>query len=91
MAELGEMEEAAQRLPDLSTTQDVIDRTYHHLTMALIHKDPAKLEQASLSGFCAGKVAYYAVTLFDDPGYLPKALERDPESHWTRRASSQPG
>ncbi|MBN9417015.1 MAG: hypothetical protein J0I12_16330 [Candidatus Eremiobacteraeota bacterium] len=88
LAEIGEMEEAAERLPDLVSLADASDRTYYHLTQALIQKSPAELEKASQNDFCSGKVAFYAVTLFGDESYLSKARKQDPESVWTRRAET---
>ena len=96
LAEIGELKEAAERLPDFATLTDPSDRTYYHLAQTLIQKIPTELEKASQNDFCSGKVAFYAVTLFGDESYLPKARQQDPESVWTRRAEtaakgSEPG
>ena len=88
LAELGDAQKAATRLPEAVGLTDPCDLTYYHLAQATLTGEPEHLQRAAATTYAPGHVAYHALKHFQDPSYLATAQEKDPESIFTSRAAA---
>ncbi|MBN9419740.1 hypothetical protein ABS71_20640 [bacterium SCN 62-11] len=88
LAELGDAQKAASRLPEAVGLTDPCDLTYYHLAQATLTGEPEHLQRAAATTYAPGHVAYHALKHFQDPSYLATAQTQDPESIFTSRAAA---